>query len=105
MDTNALEEQSIVQSVIDVLEPTLKNEDDVGIFLSVLRDVFPVSLKSKSSSGPFADIKLVNAVRDQLNEDNMKETQDVMDKVCLCSLIEILIFSFYHVISTPKSNI
>lgn len=83
MDTRALEEQSIVQSMIDVLQPGLVTEDDVSMFLEILRDVFPLSTKPKSVSGQYVDTKLVNAVRDQLNEDNVKETQEIMDKVRL----------------------
>jgi hypothetical protein len=81
MDAHALEEQSIVQSIIDVLQPGLETEDDVGMFLEILRDVFPLSTKPKTMYGQFADTKLVNAVQDQLNEDNVKETQEIMDKV------------------------
>ncbi|XP_060599368.1 dynein heavy chain domain-containing protein 1-like [Ruditapes philippinarum] len=81
MDSHALEEQSIVQSIIDVLQPGLETEDDVGMFLEILRDVFPLSTKPKTMYGQFADTKLVNAVQDQLNEDNVKETQEIMDKI------------------------
>ena len=81
LDTHAIEEQSIVLAMIDVLKPTCETEDDIMTFLNILRDIFPTSTKSKSMSSLYQDTKLVNAVRDQLNEDNLKETQEVMDKV------------------------
>lgn len=81
MDEELLEEQSLVQAILDVIQPQLETEDHISTFLNILRDVFPVSTKSKAQSGQYQDTKLLNAVRDQLNEDNMKETQEVMDKV------------------------
>lgn len=94
MDNEALEEQSIVQAILDLLQPQLETEDDITAFLNILRDVFPVSVKSKSQSGQYQDTKLLNAVRDQLNEDNMKETQAVMDKVILLVLCHMFTCCF-----------
>ncbi|XP_052798483.1 dynein heavy chain domain-containing protein 1-like isoform X5 [Mya arenaria] len=81
MKPRELEEQSIVQGLLDTFSPALETEDDVSAFLNILRDVFPQSNQSKSMSDPYQDMKLVNAVRDQLNEDNMKETPEIMEKI------------------------
>lgn len=81
MNEQTLEEQSLVQAILEIMQPQLETEDDISVFLDILRDVFPVSMKSKTQSGQYQDTKLLNAVRDQLNEDNMKESQEVMDKV------------------------
>ena len=79
-----LEEQSILQAVVDVMQPSIETDDDLQVFFNTLQDIFPLSRNSKSASSQYQDIKLVNAVRDQLNEDNIRETQEIMDKVCLC---------------------
>ena len=83
MKPQGLEEQSIIQAIVDIMQPTIENEDDLSTFFLILQDIFPLSRNSKSASSQYQDTKLVNAVRDQLNEDNIKETQEIMDKV-LC---------------------
>ena len=94
MDDQTLEEQSLVQAILEILKPQLESEDDIALFLDILRDVFPISMKSKTQSGQYQDTKLLNAVRDQLNEDNMKETPEVMDKVC--TILSIYVFLNVH---------
>ena len=81
MKPQGLEEQSIIQAIVDIMQPTIENEDDLSTFFLILQDIFPLSRNSKSASSQYQDTKLVNAVRDQLNEDNIKETQEIMDKV------------------------
>ena len=81
MKPQGLEEQSIIQAIVDIMQPTIENEDDLSTFFLILQDIFPLSRNSKSASSQYQDTKLVNAVRDQLNEDNVKETQEIMDKV------------------------
>ena len=76
-----LEEQSIIQAIVDIMQPSIENDDDLQVFFNILQDIFPLSRNSKSASSQYQDTKLVNAVRDQLNEDNIKETQEIMDKV------------------------
>ena len=78
-----LEEQSIIQAIVDIMQPSIENDDDLQVFFNILQDIFPLSRNSKSASSQYQDTKLVNAVRDQLNEDNIKETQEIMDKVHL----------------------
>ena len=81
MKPQALEEQSIIQAIVDIMQPSIETEDDQSTFFNILHDIFPLSRNSKSASSQYQDSKLVNAVRDQLNEDNIKETQEIMDKV------------------------
>ncbi|KAL3832089.1 hypothetical protein ACJMK2_023767 [Sinanodonta woodiana] len=84
MDQKNLEEESIVQAIIDVMYSNTENEDDRLTFLTVLREVFSGKGTTIVGSGNGLlqqDSRLMTAIRDQLNEDNLKETSQTMEKV------------------------
>ena len=74
-----MEEHSLVYALKSIILQSLEGEDDVSVFNSILRDVFPVSSKSAVDYG--YDGQLVKAVRDQLREDNLKDTEEILAKV------------------------
>ena len=62
-----------------VVRQSMENGEDCSVFDKTLRDVFPSTARKNIDHG--YDTLLKDAIHDQLREDNMKDTPEIIDKV------------------------
>lgn len=73
------EEHTLVFALRGVVRQGMENSEDTSVFDNNLRDVFPSTARKTIEHG--YDTQLKEAVQDQLREDNMKDTPEIVEKV------------------------
>lgn len=79
-DSYHSEEGCVIQAILAVLSPQMENAEDGVKFRNILRDVFPNSARPASGTGRHSST-LINGIKDQLHEDNLQDTNDLIEKV------------------------
>ncbi|XP_078321875.1 dynein heavy chain domain-containing protein 1-like isoform X4 [Crassostrea virginica] len=79
LDPHVWEEHALVFALRGVVRQSMENGEDCSVFDNTLRDVFPSTARKNIDHG--YDTLLKDAIHDQLREDNMKDTPEIIDKV------------------------
>lgn len=79
LDPRVWEEHTLVFALRGVVRQGMENTEDISVFDNTLRDVFPSTARKTIEHG--YDTQLKEAVQDQLREDNMKDTPEIVEKV------------------------
>ncbi|KAJ8313859.1 hypothetical protein KUTeg_008420 [Tegillarca granosa] len=64
-----------------ILLSSIEDENDRSIFFTHLRDTFPLCSSSRTHNNYGYDKELVKTIKDQLKEDNLKETEELLTKI------------------------
>ena len=82
LNSPKVEEESIVEAIMAVLQPTLE-EADQNTLHQMIRNIFPNYTRRKEPELTKAMRVLVTAIEDQLRQDNLQASQAFVDKVRL----------------------
>ena len=81
---NQIEEESVIDAIVSILQPAMADATDHDALHQVLRNVFPSHSRRKAEEVKCSRA-LVTTIEDQLRQDNLQASPAFVDKVRLIS--------------------
>ena len=91
------EEEAIIQAINLILGSKMATTDDATAFKNIVRDVFPNSVRPRSGVQRYSSM-LVNTINEQLRQENLQPTQEMVNKV----LYHVLCYHCAHMKHTEQ---